>query len=54
MTIDPANRFLFAANEESDSIVTFAVDAGSGRLTRVGDPVKVGSPVCIVLKPIEA
>ncbi len=54
LTIDPANRFLFAANEESDTIVTFAVDAGSGRLTRVGDPVNVGSPVCIVLKPIEA
>lgn len=52
LTIDPSNRYLFAANEESDSIITFAIDTASGRLSQVGKAVTVGSPVCILLKPI--
>ena len=47
--LDPAQRFLFLANEDSDSIVTFRRDAGTGELEHTGRALPVGSPVCIVL-----
>jgi len=46
--LDPAGRILFAANEDSDSIVPFGIDRRSGTLRRSGEPVRVGSPVCIL------
>jgi 6-phosphogluconolactonase len=46
--LDPAGRFLQAANEQGDNIVTFRVDAGSGKLTPTGQVVKNTSPVTIV------
>ena len=46
--LDPSGRFLWAANQSSDSISIFSVDPRSGRLTRHGKPVTVGSPVCVV------
>jgi 6-phosphogluconolactonase (cycloisomerase 2 family) len=48
MRLDPAGRFLQAANEQGDSVVTFRVDAASGRLTPTGQVVKNASPVTIV------
>jgi 6-phosphogluconolactonase (cycloisomerase 2 family) len=45
--LDPASQFLYAANEQSDTIVRFRVGA-EGRLEAVGDVVKNGSPVAIV------
>jgi 6-phosphogluconolactonase len=46
--LDPAGRFLYAANEGGDAIVTFAVDAASGGLRPTGQVSKVASPVTIV------
>jgi 6-phosphogluconolactonase len=46
--IDPTGKFLLAANQESNTIVTFRVDAITGALTPIGDPVEVPAPVCIV------
>ncbi len=46
--LDPSGLFLRAANEQGDTIVTFRVDAGSGKLTPTGQVVKTGSPVTIV------
>src|SRR6266404_610890 len=46
--IDPTGKFLLAANQESNTIVTFRIDAITGALTPVGDPVQVPAPVCIV------
>lgn len=46
--LDPAGRFLHAANEQGDNIVTFAVDAASGKLTPTGQNLKNASPVTIV------
>jgi 6-phosphogluconolactonase len=46
--IDPTRRVLFAANENSDSIV--GVDQAKGTLRRSGDQVRVGSPVSILFK----
>lgn len=39
---------LFAANQRSDSITAFKVDAASGRLTAVGEPFPVASPVSVL------
>ena len=45
--IDPSGRFLLAANQRSDSVVVFRIDERTGRLTPTGEPVAVGSPVCV-------
>jgi 6-phosphogluconolactonase len=49
ITLDPDGHLL-VANEDSDLIVTFEIDGNSGRLTPVGDPVRTGSPVCILFR----
>jgi 6-phosphogluconolactonase (cycloisomerase 2 family) len=41
-------RYLYALNEDSDTIVTMAVDKDSGRLQPTGFSVPCGSPVCMV------
>jgi 6-phosphogluconolactonase (cycloisomerase 2 family) len=45
--LDPTGRFLYAANEAGDTVVTVTVEA-SGKLTATGQVVKNGSPVTIV------
>jgi 6-phosphogluconolactonase len=45
--LDPAGRFLHAANEQSDTVVTFRVDTSSGRLAPTGQVIAIGSPVTI-------
>jgi 6-phosphogluconolactonase (cycloisomerase 2 family) len=49
--LDPAGRFLYAANEGGDAIVTFAVDAASGGLRSTGQAIKIASPVTIGTNP---
>jgi 6-phosphogluconolactonase len=46
--LDPSGHFLNAANEQGDNVVTFKVDAGSGKLTPTGQNIKNGSPVTII------
>jgi 6-phosphogluconolactonase (cycloisomerase 2 family) len=46
--LDPAGHFLQAANEQGDTVVTFRVEAASGKLTPTGQVIKNGSPVTIV------
>ena len=46
-TLDPTGRWLIAANQDGDSLVVFAIDQTTGRLTPAGQPVKLGSPVCV-------
>jgi 6-phosphogluconolactonase len=46
--LDPAGHFLNAANEQGDNVVTFAVDAASGKLTPTGQVISNASPVTIV------
>lgn len=47
----PDGLHLFALNEDSDSIVPFAVDPASGLLRRAGTPTGTGSPTCLVFSP---
>jgi len=44
--MDPAGRWLLVANQDSDNLVMFQVDAQTGRLTPTGQVVQIGSPVC--------
>lgn len=45
--LDPTGRFLFAANQNSNNIVLFRVDAKTGRLTPAGPTLEAGAPVCV-------
>jgi len=45
--IDPTGKFLIAANQNSNTLVVFSIDQSTGKLTAVGDPITVGSPVCV-------
>jgi 6-phosphogluconolactonase (cycloisomerase 2 family) len=51
--LDPTGRFLFAANEDSDVVVTFRVDPATGCLTPAAEPIRTGSPVCILFRPAD-
>jgi len=47
--VDPKGQYLFAANQDSDTINIFKINAKTGKLTAVGKPVQVPSPVCLKL-----
>jgi 6-phosphogluconolactonase len=47
---DPSGSFLYAANEDSDQIVSFRVGE-SGELSPTDQVIETGSPVCIVFSP---
>jgi len=49
--IDPTGQFLFAANQGSDSVVGFRIDAKTGQLTPTGQAIEVGAPVCVKFVP---
>jgi 6-phosphogluconolactonase len=51
--IDPTGTYLFAANQNSDSIVQFRIDPNSGRLTPTGQVLEVPSPVCVTFLAIK-
>lgn len=44
IAITPNGRLLLVATMEGDSLVVFRIDATTGRLTAVGEPVKVANP----------
>jgi 6-phosphogluconolactonase (cycloisomerase 2 family) len=46
--LDPAGRFLNAANENGDNVVTYKVDPSSGKLDPTGQIIANKSPVTIV------
>jgi 6-phosphogluconolactonase (cycloisomerase 2 family) len=39
---------LIAENQDSDSVVTFAIDTDTGKLKPTGQILSLGSPVCAV------
>ncbi|TWB02155.1 6-phosphogluconolactonase (cycloisomerase 2 family) [Bradyrhizobium stylosanthis] len=50
-TLNPSGKFLFAANEDSDTAVLFSRNPDTGRIAKTEQTVKVGSPVCILIRP---
>ncbi|MGB6802856.1 MAG: beta-propeller fold lactonase family protein, partial [Candidatus Sulfotelmatobacter sp.] len=51
--IAPGGTLLFAANEKSNNIVVFSIDAKTGRLTPTGKVLDVSEPVCVKFVPID-
>ena len=51
--VDPTGRWLLAENQDSGTVVVFAIDAATGRLTPTGQSVEVPAPVCAVFVPIK-
>ena len=49
--IDPRGRLLFAANQNSGTMMVFTIDETSGQLKASGAPVEVPSPVCVRFLP---
>ncbi len=45
--VDPKGEFIFVANQDSDTIVVYRINSKTGKLTVVGKPLKVPSPVCM-------
>jgi 6-phosphogluconolactonase len=50
IAFDPSQRYLYAANEQGDTIVTFRVNSTSGALTPSGQPIANASPVAIAFR----
>lgn len=50
-TLDPSGRFLLVANQQSDNVKVFKVDAETGKLSASGHEFQCGAPVCIVFAP---
>lgn len=48
IAIDGAGRFLLAANQNTDTIVTFQIDGETGTLKRMPDVIEIGTPVCLL------
>ena len=46
-SLDPTGRWLLVANQKSGSVVVFARDQESGRLTPTAQRLAVPSPVCV-------
>ena len=46
-TLDPAERWLLVANQKSGSVVVFARDGQTGRLTPTRDRIDLPNPVCL-------
>ena len=38
---------MIVANQDGDSIIVFAIDDKTGKLTPIGQKANVGSPVCV-------
>ena len=51
--IDPSGRWLLVANQDSSSIVVFRIDPTTGLPCRVGEPIIVPEPGCVVFAPRE-
>lgn len=48
--LSPTGDHLYAANENSDTIVDLAIDRISGRLTPTAQIIRTGSPTCILFR----
>jgi 6-phosphogluconolactonase len=48
ITLDPSGAFLFAANQNSNNVTSFAVDRATGGLTPSGTPLQTAIPVCVL------
>jgi 6-phosphogluconolactonase len=50
--IDPAGRYLVAANQDTHSLAVFRIDLQTGALEPVGETYDIGSPVCVLFADV--
>ncbi|MCY3749759.1 MAG: beta-propeller fold lactonase family protein, partial [Chloroflexi bacterium] len=50
--IDPSGTWLLAANQDTNTIVTFRIDPQTGHLHPTGPITQIPNPVCIKLLPV--
>ena len=50
LVITPDGRYLLVANMPGNNVGVFRIDAASGKLDRVGDPVTIPMPSCILIR----
>ena len=50
--LDPTGAYFLSANQNTDNIALFRVDAKTGRLTATGKSVEVSKPVCVKFLPV--
>jgi len=50
IAIDPRGTFLYAANQDSDTIVHFRIEHQRGQLIATGDVTPIAAPVCILFR----
>ncbi len=51
-TIDPSGKYLLAANQISNNVVIYAIDAATGKLSKTGKEIAVDTPVCLKFVPV--
>ncbi|MFZ3333537.1 MAG: lactonase family protein [Candidatus Acidiferrales bacterium] len=51
--IDPSGKWLLAANQDSNDIVTFRINPKTGRLTQTGKSIEVNSPTIVDFVPLD-
>jgi len=52
--LSPDGQWLVCANQDSDNLVSFKVDAATGRLTATGSVITLPKPVCVLFAPMAA
>ncbi|MDB6154390.1 MAG: 6-phosphogluconolactonase [Chthoniobacteraceae bacterium] len=52
--IDPTGNWLIAGNQDSNSLVIFAIDSATGKLKPTGQKLEVGMPVSVAFVPAAA
>lgn len=50
-TIDPTNRYLLAANQNSANLIVYRINHSTGHLTPTAQKLKLDFPVCIAIVP---
>jgi len=45
--IDSTGKFMLVANQGSNSVIVFTIDADTGKLKPTGEKIEVGTPVCV-------
>jgi YVTN family beta-propeller protein len=50
--VSPDGGFLYAANQGSDSVVTFAIDATTGKPAPTGSTITVAAPAFVGFAPV--
>lgn len=51
--IDPTDKFLLVANQDSNDIYVFKRNKKTGMLTYTGNSLNIGAPVCLLFTPIK-